>query len=87
MITRIFKKVFIAFILSLILLIAGLVMKYFILDTNTALQDILFWVGAIPITIFSFGVFGDFFGKGDSSYQLSRICQQSIIKSKRNPGY
>ena len=49
-----------------------MVIKYLILDSKTSLQDILFWIGAIPIAIFSIGVFGDFYGRGDASYQLSR---------------
>jgi arginine exporter protein ArgO len=78
MIAKILKKIFIAFLLSLILLAIGLVVKYLILDSKTALQDILFWIGAFPIAFFSIGVFGDFFGKGDSSYQLSRsVSNQS----------
>lgn len=78
MIAKTFKKIFSAFILSLILLIAGLVIKYFILDSKTSLQDILFWVGAIPIFIFSGGVFGDFFTRGNFSYQISRsVSNQS----------
>ncbi|MCD4720177.1 MAG: AsmA family protein [Desulfobacula sp.] len=63
------RKILIAFILSLILLIVGLVIKYFILDPKTSLQDIMFWVGAIPI--FS-GVFGEFFGRENFSSQFSR---------------
>jgi arginine exporter protein ArgO len=78
MINKILKNIFVAFLLSIVLLIVGLAIKYLILDSKTPLQDILFWVGAIPIMFFSVGVFGDFFGKGDSSYQLSRsVSNQS----------
>ncbi len=72
MILKIVKKIFAAFLQSLMLLVIGLVIKYLILDSKTSLQDILFWIGAIPIAIFSIGVFGDFYGRGDISYQLSR---------------
>jgi hypothetical protein len=50
----------------------GCIIKYVILDTQTLLQDILFYVGATPIALFSIGFFGDFFGKGTIAYQQSR---------------
>jgi len=72
MIKRILKKTFITFLQSFVLLIIGLVIKYLVLDNRTALQDILFYIGAIPIALFSIGGIGDFLGRGDTSYQLSR---------------
>jgi hypothetical protein len=66
------KKIVGAFFISLFLFAFGLFLKYIILDTEQSLQDILFWIGALPIMIFSVSVFGDFFGKGAASYQLSR---------------
>ena len=67
------KKAILAIVLSAtLLLVTGLVILYFLKDSGTTLQDILFWVGGVPIALFSIGAFGDFFGKGNSSYQLSR---------------
>ena len=72
MIKKILQNLIAAFILSLALLAAGLVIWYFMKESKTSFQDILFYVGAAPIVIFSMGQLGEFFGRGDHSYQLSR---------------
>ena len=78
MIGKILKNILAAFMLSLVLLTVGLVIKYLMKDPETSLQDILFWVGAAPIVLFSIGLFGNYFGRGDPSYQLSRsVSNQS----------
>ena len=78
MIGRILKNILAAFILSLVLLTVGLAIKYIMKESETTLQDILFWVGAVPIVLFSIGLFGNYFGRGDPSYQLSRsVSNQS----------
>jgi hypothetical protein len=58
--------------ISLGLLAIGAVIWYFRRESSTSLQDTLFWVGAVPIGLFSIGLFGNYMGRGDSSYQLSR---------------
>lgn len=57
---------------TLFLLGTGVVIWLFIQNSGSTLQDILFYVGAAPIALFSVGMFGDFFGRGTQSYQLSR---------------
>ena len=75
---KIFKNVLAAFLLSLALLTVALIIWYFMEESKTPLQDILFWVGAVPIGLFSIGLIGDYFGRGDFSYQLSRsVSNQS----------
>lgn len=69
-----------AFALSLVLIILGGVIYYAKKESGISFQDILFWVGAVPIVFFSVGQFGDFFGRGDSTYQLSR----SVLKQSPN---
>ena len=69
---KILKKILAAVILSLVLLAVGLAVKSSMKESETTLQDILFWVGAVPIVFFSIGLFGNFLGRGDPSYQLSR---------------
>jgi hypothetical protein len=77
-INKILQNLITAFILSLILLTVGLVIWYFLKESETSLQNILFYVGAVPIVLFSMGQLGDFFGRGDASYQLSRsVSNQS----------
>ena len=78
MINKILQNLITAFVLSLALLAVGLVIWYFMKESKTSLQDILFYVGAAPIVIFSMGQLGDFFARGDHSYQLSRsVSNQS----------
>ena len=78
MIGKILKNIFTALILSLVLLTVGLVIKHLMKESETTLQDILFWVGAVPIVFFSVGLFGNFLGRGHPSYQLSRsVSDQS----------
>ena len=75
---KILQNIVTAIILSLALLIVGLAIWYFTKESKTSLQDILFYVGATPIVIFSIGQLGNFFGRGDPSYQLSRsVTNQS----------
>ncbi len=78
MINKILKTIVRSIILSLLLMVIGAVIFLFVKGPETRFQDILFWVGAIPIFLFTFGVFGDFFSKADPSYQLARsISKQS----------
>lgn len=78
MIKKLIKYLGAAIISCLALLMLGLIIWYFMNESQTTLQDILFWVGAAPIAFFSIGLFGDFFGRGDISYQLSRsVSRQS----------
>lgn len=78
MINKIFQNLIAAFILSLALLTVGLAIWYFMKESETSLQDILFYVGAVPIVLFSLGQLGEFFGRGDHTYQLSRsVSNQS----------
>jgi len=68
---KILQNIITAIILSIALLIVGLAIWYFMKETETSLQNILFYVGAVPIVIFSMGQLGILFRRGDSSYQLS----------------
>ena len=75
---KIFENLIAAFLLSLALLAVALIIWYFMKEPKTPLQDILFWVGAVPIGLFSIGLIGDYFGRGDFSYQASRsVSNQS----------
>lgn len=72
------KRVLYLIVSFFILLIIGFVIWFFMKESKISFQDILFWVGAAPIAFFSIGLFGDFFGKGSVSYQLSRsVSKQS----------
>lgn len=65
---------------ALVLVLLGVVIWFFMKRSETSLQDILFYVGAVPIAFFSIGFLGDSFGRGNSSYQLSR----SVTKQTAN---
>lgn len=72
------KRVLHVIISFFVLLTTGFVIWFFMKESKISFQDILFWVGAAPIAFFSIGLFGDFFGKGSVSYQLSRsVSKQS----------
>jgi len=65
---------------SLVLLLLGWIVWFFTGGDKTSLQDVLFYVGAAPIALFAIGLFGDSFGRGSSSTQLSR----SVTKKTAN---
>lgn len=69
---NVLKNILAALILSFALLIVSLVIWFFMKERGTLLQDILFCVGALPVALFAIRVFGQYFGRGDHSYQLSR---------------
>ncbi len=72
-------------ILTLFLLAGGFVIWVFLKDSQSSYQDILFYVGATPIALFSIGLFGDFIGRGTQSYQLSRsVSKQSANQRALN---
>lgn len=41
-------------------------------ESGLSFQDTLFWVGALPIAVFTMGSIGRSAGRGDVSYQMSR---------------
>lgn len=51
MINIILKKLLVAAISSLLLFVAGLAIWYFRQESQTSLQDKLFWVGTIPLAL------------------------------------
>jgi hypothetical protein len=69
---HIFKRIAAVSLSFSALLSVGLLIWAFIRDSQTSLKEILFWVGAVPIAVFSVGLFGNFSVRGDASYQLSR---------------
>ena len=71
MTTRFIKQLIAAIFATLVLFMVGLGIWLFMKNSQT-LQDILFWVGAAPLALYSIGIMGGFAGRGDSSYQLSR---------------
>jgi hypothetical protein len=78
MMNKIFKNMIAAFLLSFVLLILSLIIWFFMKESETSLKNILFWVGAVPIGLFSIVIIGDFSIRGDLSYQLSRsVSNQS----------
>lgn len=65
---------------ALVLVLLGAVIWFFMKSSKISFQDILFYVGAVPVALFSIGVLGDSFGRGSSTYQLSR----SVTKQTAN---
>lgn len=64
--------------LTLLLIMLSLLISYIMKESGLTLQDTLFWVGAVPIALFSIGIFGNFSSRGDPEYQLSKtVLKQS----------
>jgi len=64
--------------LTLLLIMLSLLISYMMRDSVLTLRDTLFWVGAVPIALFSIGIFGNFSSRGDPEYQLSKtVLEQS----------
>ena len=81
MFRRILKTLVTSFLSGAVLLAFGLVIWYVRHGSKATLQDTYFWVGAVPIVIFSISQFGKFFGRGDVTYLLSRsVSHQSANK-------
>ncbi len=57
---------------TVFLLVVGLVILYFSKDSGVALKDILFWVGVVPVALFSIGAFGGILGINKGSDNLNR---------------
>ena len=55
-----------------ILFAAGTMVWWLLKPRQMSLEEVLFYVGAGPIILFSFGRFGDFVSRGYPTYQLSR---------------
>ena len=66
--------------ITLMLIMLSLLIWYLMRDTALSLQDTLFWVGAVPIAIFSIGIFGNFHSRGDPGYQFSK----TVLKQSSN---
>ena len=67
---------------ALALLLLGWGIWFFMQSAQTSLQDIFFYVGAVPIALFSIGLLGDSFGRGSSSYQVSRSVTKATAHQR-----
>ena len=86
MVTKLLKKGVVLIAVTLILLLIGaIVWHVFQRQTGTSYQDVLFWIGAIPVSIFSLGYMGRVFGKGNVSYQSSHaVTKQPVNESAKS---
>ena len=69
---RILKGLCAALLSAGLLLLLAVVVWWFKRGEGVSFQDIVFWVGALPIVIFTLGSMGRFSGRGDAAYQQSR---------------
>ncbi len=79
---KIIIKLIAAIISSLVLMGIGLVIWYFMRESNTSFQDVLFIVGAVPIAIFALGTMGNFAGRGNFFIQFSRSAGNKSLDEK-----
>ncbi len=82
MINKVIIKIFTAMISSLVLLGIGLAIWYFKRESQTSLQNVLFWVGAVPIALFSIGLIGNFSGRGNFYIQFSRSASNQSLNER-----
>ena len=68
----IFRRSLAVLIRAAILLAITAVAWRWLKPRQMPLAEMLFYVGAGPIALFAIGRFGEFFGRGDASYQLGR---------------
>jgi hypothetical protein len=82
MIIKVAMKLLSAMISSLVLFCIGWAIWYFRGESQTSLQDILFWTGAIPIVFFSIGLAANFSGRGNFHIQFSRSVSNQPSKER-----
>ncbi len=84
MINKISKRVIAALISTLVRFVIGAAIRFFMKESHTSFSNVLFWVGAVPILVFSMASFGNFFGRGNPSYQMSRsVTEESSNQRAR----
>ena len=79
---RILKKILAVLLSAGLLLLLAVAAWWFKRGNGVPFQDILFWVGALPIVFFTLGSMGRFSGRGDVSYQLSRTAGDATPEQK-----
>lgn len=82
MLGKILKSICAALLSAGVLLIAAVMIWWFKRGARVSLQDILFWVGAAPIVIFTMGSMGRFAGRGDVTYQMGRSVSDATPGQK-----
>ena len=82
MLKKLIKSCLTTILSALFLVLAAVMIRFFMKNPQISLQDILFYVGAAPIVFFSIGFFGDLFGKGSISYQINRSVSQQTPNQK-----
>ena len=82
MLKKILKSLTAALLSAGLLLILALVLWWYKRGAGASFQDMLFWVGALPIVLFALGSMGRFRGRGDVAYRLSRTVSDATSDQK-----
>ncbi len=82
MLNRILKMILAALLSAGLLLLLAVVLWWLKHGDGVLFQDMLFWVGALPIVLFTLSSMGRFSGRGDVSYQLSRTISDATPEQK-----
>ncbi len=80
------KKMVFTITTSIVLIGIGLIIWYFNKESEMSLRDILFWVGAIPIAIFSMGLIGNYVGALNPSSRFDRPLIEQSLKDRAQHG-
>jgi len=83
MITKILKPIIPAGIMSLVLFSMGLLIWLFKKESGSSLQDILFFVGMVPVAFSLLALSGDSFGRANSNYLVSKTIVHKLPASRR----
>ena len=83
---KIVKKLFSTIATSIILFGIGLIIWFFNKESKMSLQNILFWIGAIPIAIFSVGLIGNYTGALNPSSRFDRPLIEQSLKDRTQHG-
>ena len=82
MLKKIHKSLCAALLSAGVLSIAAVMIWWFKRGSGVSFQDILFWVGAVPIVVFTMGSMGRFAGRSDVTYQMGRSVSDATPDQK-----
>jgi hypothetical protein len=82
MLIKSLKALLAAILSASALLLLAVAVWWFKRGAGVTLQDILFWVGALPIAFFTLGAMGRFAVRGDLTYQMSRSVSDATPEQR-----
>ncbi len=72
--------------LTLLLVMLSLLISYAAGESALSLKDILFWVGAFPIALFSITILGGISSRGERNDQSTEVTSHQAPQQRLIPG-